>query len=66
MGDRETFVKIVEDLHAMLGNDSMEVAKWLNTPNMALDNESAIYWISKGRMDVVENLLEEFEWGTLF
>jgi len=63
MGDRDTFIRIVEKLHDFLGNDSQEVAKWLMQPNWAFDNKSAMYWIENGRMDVVENLLEEFESG---
>lgn len=63
MGDKETLIWIIEKLHELLGNDTEEVAKWLNMPIIALDNKSPVYWISEGRMDIVENLLEEIESG---
>ena len=63
MNNKQIFIEIIEDLHAILNNDSTEVAKWLDTPNMALDNRSAMYWISKGRIDIIENLLDEIENG---
>jgi uncharacterized protein (DUF2384 family) len=63
MGDKDTFIKIIEDLHSIFGNDSTEVAKWLSTPNMALNNKSPINLISNGRVDMVKSLLEEIESG---
>ena len=65
MSDKASFINIIYRLY-LIFNNSADIADWLNAPIKALDDRPPLYWISQGRIDMVENLLKEIECSFTF